>query len=165
MTAALSFWYSHYQDFFQSQSLCIYKAKPHLSHQCSDQNMDSDIRCNHLDQSEINPMDTSPLQPSRQSTLRHPMPDSVALASLGWSAQPGTAWKPEISNQISCFHCFFTIFWAKHVQQNCFFKFGRPWTLSKKGLLNSYVVFRGAACDADIFIYTKESKTLKRAKN
>ena len=41
MTAAVPFWFSHFQNFFQSQSECIYKAKPHLRHPWGDQNVDA----------------------------------------------------------------------------------------------------------------------------
>ena len=52
-------------------------------------------RCRHLDQSEINPSDFFPLQPSRQSPWKRHMPETEKLTPFGWSAQHDTVWKLE----------------------------------------------------------------------
>jgi hypothetical protein len=106
MTAALSFYNFHFQDFFQSQSLCIYKAKPQLRHPWDDQDVESERDASTLTiQKSIQQIlahfrrQDSQVKNARFRTLNHSHPWGGVLRP----ASPGNL---EALTKPSCFHSF-----------------------------------------------------------
>jgi len=84
---------------------------------------------------------------------------------LGWSAQTGTAWKPEVLDIPSL---VFSPVLGPILGKNCFknyvYRFGPPFRLIKKTLLSSYGDFPGFGFDTAGSIYVLFFKRAKMAK-